>query len=87
MKQIITVSKDVEKKLINKLRMEDFIDSKRVIRFYNMPDLSRQKGNPLEMVVERIKTSDFYKDFDLIETPEVVPADITFDLFNFSVDH
>ena len=46
-----------------------------------MPDLSRRAGSPIAEVVERILSLPDFKDLDVIEVPEIVPADISFDLF------
>jgi phenylalanyl-tRNA synthetase alpha chain len=52
-----------------------------------MPDLSRTPGSPIAEIVERILKSPYFKDLDTIQTPEIVPADISFDLFDFPADH
>lgn len=84
---IINISREEEKQLINKLRDQNDINAERIIRFYDMPDLSRTKWNPVEMITERFKNIDIFRDFDVIETPEVVGVYETFDLFNFKEDH
>ena len=56
-------------------------------RYLAMPDLSRTPGSPLYEIVERTKKLPVVKDFDNIIIPEIVPADISFDLFNFAPDH
>ncbi len=52
-----------------------------------MPDLSRTPGSPLHEIVERVKALPVFKDFDNIEIPEIVPASISFDLFDFPPTH
>lgn len=52
-----------------------------------MPDLSRTPGSPLSEMVQRVKALPLFKDFDDIEIPEIVPASISFDLFDFPADH
>ncbi|MEK7582982.1 MAG: hypothetical protein AAB483_01085 [Patescibacteria group bacterium] len=52
-----------------------------------MPDLTRTPGNPLHDMVHRILAIPAYADMDVIEVPEIVPADISFDLFDFPKDH
>jgi len=83
----IEISRDEEKKLIENLRKEDTINAQRILKNYDMPDLSRTKWNPVEMVTEAFKNIDIFKDFDIIETPEIVGVYETFDLFNFKPDH
>ncbi len=76
-----------EKMLIAELQKRTDADGLRMARFLNMPDLSRMKGNPIAEIVSRILKSPYFKDLDVIKTPEIVPASISFDLFDFPVDH
>ena len=62
-------------------------EARRMERFLNMPDLTRTHDSPLcEMARRIVKLPDF-KDFETIQVPEIVPADISFDLFDFPADH
>ena len=60
---------------------------RRILRVYNMPDLTKQKGNPVEMIVERVISSEYYKGFLELSVPEVVAEYETFDMFGFPLDH
>ncbi len=62
-------------------------ESKRLKRFLDMPDLSRTPGSPIHEVVKRFINIPDFKGFDIIQAPEIVPADISFDLFDFPKDH
>ena len=62
-------------------------ESVRIKRYMAMADLSRTPGSPLKEVVDRILAIPEYKDFDDIETSEIVSTEITFDLFGFAKDH
>jgi len=62
-------------------------ESKRMKRFLTMPDLTRTPDSPIHEVVQRILDMPDYKNFDVIEVPEIVPADVSFDLFDFPGDH
>ncbi|MBI2063969.1 MAG: hypothetical protein HYT65_03200 [Candidatus Yanofskybacteria bacterium] len=62
-------------------------ENKRLKRFLDMPDLSRTPGNPIYELTQRIVNLPDFKDFDVVEAPEIVPADISFDLFDFPPDH
>ncbi|MBX4190393.1 hypothetical protein KW791_03820 [Candidatus Parcubacteria bacterium] len=83
----ITVSTEEEKLLRQQLGQKTDPDSQRMSRFLAMPDLSRTQDNPLNEMVERILAQPDFKDFDVIDVPEIVPADISFDLFDFPKDH
>jgi hypothetical protein len=37
-----------------------------------MPDLSRSPENPIYLAIDRVLNIPRYKDFDIIETPEIV---------------
>lgn len=76
-----------EKKLIAELRKRTDADGLRMKRFMDMPDLSRTEGSPIAEIVSRILKSPYFKGLDIIRTPEIVPASISFDLFDFPADH
>lgn len=59
----------------------------RLKRFLAMPDLSRKEGSPIKEIVDRVLASPYFKDLDVITTPEIVPASVSFDLFDFPPDH
>ena len=62
-------------------------ESARMKRFLAMPDLSRTPGSPLYEVVQRVLAIPDFKGFDVVDVGEIVPAEITFDLFDFPADH
>lgn len=59
----------------------------RILRVLAMPDLSKQQGHPINLVINKILEADFYQWFDIVETPEFVSEWETFDVFNFAQDH
>jgi len=87
MKNSIKVLQEEQNLLIEKLRMRGDIDAKRILRYYDMPDLTRTPGNPVYLTIQAITNIPWYTDFDIIETPEVVWVYETFDLFGFSENH
>ena len=76
-----------EKKLREELETRRDPESERMKRFLNMPDLSRISGSPINELAQRIIAAPGFKDFDVIQVPEIVPADVSFDLFDFPQDH
>lgn len=62
-------------------------EARRIERFLALPDLSRLPGNPIAELAARLVALPDFKNFDLVTTPEIVPVDITFDLFDFAPDH
>jgi len=62
-------------------------EAERIKRYLLKLDLSRTSGSPLAHMVERVKALPVFAGFDDITIPEVVPASVSFDLFNFPADH
>ena len=61
--------------------------SLRLKRYLAMPDLSRTSSSPIYEIVQRILSQSSFKDFDTIKVPEIVRADVSFDLYGFGPDH
>ncbi len=76
-----------ENELRKDLESRDDVEALRIKRYLGMPDLSRTPGSPIAEIVERVTSLPEFKDLDIIEVPEIVPADISFDLFDFPADH
>ncbi|HVM76742.1 MAG TPA: hypothetical protein VMU07_01155 [Candidatus Paceibacterota bacterium] len=81
------VSRDDEKKALAELAKRHDAEAERIKRYLAMPDLSRTPGSPLYEIVESAKNVPALAGFDDINIPEIVPADISFDLFDFPADH
>ena len=86
-KMQITISKDDEQRLRAALEKRPDFEAVRERRYLAMPDLSRTPGSPLHEIVARVTALPQFKNFDIIEIPEIVPADISFDLFDFPPEH
>ena len=86
-KQYIEIKSREESEFQKDLEKRDDSDAQRMVRFLNYPDLTRDESSPLFELVRRIKNIGHFFDFDEIKTPEIVPSDFCFDLFNFPIDH
>lgn len=86
-KQYIEINSSEEEKIKKSLEERDDAEAKRLLRFLDMPDLSRIKEGPLKELVDRVADTEVLKNFDNIKIPEIVPTNVSFDLFNFSHDH
>lgn len=86
MKELIIDSPE-EQKLLVELQKRTDPEGLRLARFLAMPDLSRREGSPIAEIANRILASPYFKDLDIIKTPEIVPASVSFDLFDFPADH
>ena len=78
---------DDEKRLLAALDARHDVEAERMKRYLAMPDLSRAPESPIHEIVRRIVASDYFKGLDIIQTPEIVPASISFDLFDFPANH
>lgn len=87
MQNTIIIDNSEEKKLKKYLDTRTDFEAQRIRRYYSMPDLSRTEGSPLKAMVDEVLKIPDFKNFDNIQIPEIVPADISFDLFNFAPDH
>lgn len=83
----ITVDNSKEQQLREHLANRTDAEARRIERYLDMPDLSRSQGNPLQQIVERVLAQPAFKGFDNIQVPEIVPVDVSFDLFDFAPDH
>jgi phenylalanyl-tRNA synthetase alpha chain len=81
------VPQDEQKKALKVLDAWHDAEAERIRRYLALSDLSRTPGSPLYEIVERVKNLPVFKGFDNIVIPEIVPADISFDLFDFPPDH
>src|SRR3989338_7240117 len=86
MRKYIDAKENVVEPLKN-LEVRTDTEAVRIRRYMAMADLSRTPGSPLKEIVDRILAIPDYKDFDDIETSEIVSTEITFDLFGFAKDH
>ncbi len=87
MPQNIIVNKDEEIRLKKELEKRNDFEALRIKRYLNMPDLSRTEDSPIHEIVQRIIAHPYFNGLDIIQTPEIVPANISFDLFDFPADH
>src|SRR5689334_5950216 len=83
----IKIDRSDEMRLRKEIEARTDIEAARMRRYLDMPDLSRTPGSPLHEIFERVRKVPSLDGLDIIEIPEIVPADISFDLFDFPADH
>ncbi len=83
----IQIDRSEEYRLREELATRTDFEAARINRYLSMPDLSRTPGSPIHEIVERVQQVPSLAGLDIIEIPEIVPADISFDLFDFPADH
>ena len=82
-----TVSLDDQNRILKTLEARTDVEAERMKRYLALQDLSRTPGSPLYEIIQRVFNLPILKGFDNVVIPEIVPADISFDLFNFAPDH
>lgn len=87
MSEHIVINTDEEQRLKKELEKRTDFEAARIRRYLSMPDLSRDPESPIAEIVKRILASNYFKELDTIQTPEILPADISFDLFDFPANH
>ncbi len=83
----LTIDAPEESKLRTELETKTDAESERQKRYLHMRDLSRDEASPLHEVKKRILALPEFKNFDEVQVPEIVRADMSFDLFNFPPEH
>ncbi len=83
----IVIDNSEEIRLKKELEKRTDFEALRIKRYLSMPDLSRKEGSPLHQMVKNILSIPDFQALDDIKIPEIVPADISFDLFDFPKDH
>ncbi len=86
-KQYIEIKSSEEAKMLAALEKRGDPEAKRLLRFLNLPDLSRQEGSPLKEIVDRTLAVKSLEGFDGIKIPEIIPVPILFDMFNMPPGH
>jgi len=83
----IEITSPEEATLKKQLEQRTDAESQRMLRFLNLPDLSRTPGSPLKEIVDRASKVKSLEGFDVIKVPEIIPTNILFDLFNMPPGH
>ncbi|OGM91208.1 hypothetical protein A2755_02285 [Candidatus Wolfebacteria bacterium RIFCSPHIGHO2_01_FULL_48_22] len=63
------------------------IQGLRLQRLLALPDLSRKEGSPIKFIVDAVLGIDMFKNFDVMQFPEIVSVKNNFDLLNTPKDH
>ncbi len=83
----LIIPSDEDNRLKLELEKRTDAEATRIKRYLAMPDLSRKDSGPIRELVNNIVELEQFNNFDVISIPEIVPADASFDLFNFPPDH
>jgi phenylalanyl-tRNA synthetase alpha chain len=83
----LSASLEEEKLILNELEKKLDVNSVRLKRYISLPDLTHSVNSPIRAVVEIVLDIASFKNFDIIDTPQIISPEIVFDLFNFPKDH
>jgi len=86
-KKTIKIEDPVAEKLALEVEEKEDTNSLRIRKLLNYPDLSRKENSPIKFTVDKIIDMPRFKDFDIIEIPEIVSVENNFDLLNVPQDH
>ncbi len=86
-RETIIAKDDTSNKLLEEIKNKNDIKSERIKRLLAMPDLSRKLNSPLKFIVDAILNLTIFRDFDILEFPEIVSVKDNFDLLNAPADH
>jgi len=78
---------DEQNAILKSLDARHDVEAERLKRYLAAPDLTRAEGSPVKAVVDRVIHLPTLREFDLIDTPEVITPKVVFDLFNFPPGH
>src|SRR3989338_7725080 len=87
MSQNIVIQSEDEQRLKAELEKRHDAEAERMKRLLNRPGLSRTAGSPIYEIVRKVIEIPDFNGFYIIQVPEIVPADISFDPFDFPADH
>ena len=74
-------------KVFARLEKKTDFKSLRIKRLLALPDLTKKTGSPLKMFVDTICGLPRFKNFTILQVPEIVTVKTNFDLLNTPQDH
>lgn len=86
-RKYLTVKDAASEQLLEELKQKNDIIAQRIKKLLALPDLTRKENSPLKFIVDKILAMEIFKDFDVIEIPEIVSVKNNFDLLNASLNH
>ena len=87
MNRKIIIKNKNEKVLLEYLNKSKDIKAERIKRFLALPDLTKKRNSPVEILFDQIINLPAFKDFDLVDFPKIVTIEQCFDLLNMPKDH
>jgi len=76
-----------EATLVADLASKHDVNSERIKKLLNLPDLTKKEHSPVKILFDQIINLPRFKDFDLVDFPRIVSVQENFDLLNTPKDH
>ncbi len=86
-REYIVAEDPISTQLREEVEKRTDIQGVRLQKLLYLPDLSRTEGSPIKFIVDRVLGIDLFKDFDVLQFPEIVSVRNNFDLLNAPADH
>jgi phenylalanyl-tRNA synthetase alpha chain len=83
----LVITTEEEKRSLTELAQRTDFEAARMRRFLALPDLSRKAGSPIKALIDIVSNIPLFKEFDILQFPEVVSVRNNFDLLNAPKDH
>lgn len=76
-----------ERELIAKLNTKKDINSERIKRLLELPDLTKKPHSPIKILADQVMQLPRFADFDVIDFPRIVTVEENFNVLNTPKDH
>ncbi len=86
-REYIVADDSTAKQLLSEVSTKKDTNALRIQRLLSLPDLSRKENSPIKFLIDKIIAMSEFKDFDVIQVPEIVSVRDIFDLLNAPKDH
>ncbi|MFA5050864.1 MAG: hypothetical protein WC499_01990 [Patescibacteria group bacterium] len=87
MQKNIIIKDEKENALIEEINKRSDVKAERIKRLLKLPDLTKKENSPIKILVDQIIKLPRFKDFDLIDFPNIVTVEQSFDLLNMPESH
>jgi len=86
-KHYIKIEDSIADQLLVEVQQRNDIKAERLKRMLNMPDLTKKDNSPVKFIAEKILAMAEFKNFDVVEFPDIVSVKNNFDILNAASDH
>ncbi len=87
MRRIISITDPIEKEMRALIDSRSDFKSQRIKKLLALPDLTRKENSPVKILFDQIINLPRFKNFDLVDIPNIVTVEQEFDLLNAPKEH